>query len=239
MRTDSPFYSHCFDVLHESPLLADLVQETLQDMLLSFHRETWKKNAPAMSSSQTLEHFYLVIAGRLKISRINPDTGRELTIFLLGPGDVFDVICLLDHREHEVIATALDDLEVLCAPLPEAREWIRKHPEFNRTLLPYLGKQIRSLEELASDLSLHDTATRLAKLILRHVDHENLQQELKLINDLSNEELAGMIGSVRVVVNRHLIKLKKEGVLETSRKHMRVKNLHSLASRIEHHLDLH
>jgi len=208
MRADSPFYSNCFDVLHKSPLFADLVQETLQDMLISFHRETWRKNAPAMSSSQTLEYFYLVIVGRLKISRINPDTGRKLTIFLLAPGDVFDVICLLDHREHDVIATALDDLEVLCAPLPEAREWIRKNPEFNRTLLPYLGKQIRSLEELASDLSLHDTATRLAKLILRHVDHENQQQELKLINDLSNEELAGMIGSVRVVVNRHLIKLK-------------------------------
>jgi len=80
----------------------------------------------------------------------------------------------------------------------------------NRTLLPYLGKQIRDLEELASDLSLHDTATRLAKLILRHLDHESQQQqELKLINDLSNEELASMIGSVRVVVNRHLIKLKK------------------------------
>jgi CRP-like cAMP-binding protein len=228
MRTDSPFYSHCFDVLHESPLFAGLCEETLQEMLLSFHRETWKKNAPAMSNSQTLEYFYLIIVGRLKISRINPETGRELTIFLLGPGDVFDVICLLDHREHEVIATALDGLEVLCAPLLEAREWISKHPEFNRTLLPYLGKQIRELEELASDLSLHDTATRLAKLIMRHVDHENHQHDLKLINDLTNEELASMIGSVRVVVNRHLIKLKKEGVLETSRKHMHVKNFNSL-----------
>ncbi len=238
MRTDSPFYSHCFGVLHRSPLFANLDKPTLENMLLAFHRETWKKKSPAMSSSQTLEHFYLVIAGRLKISRINPDTGRELTIFLLGPGDVFDVICLLDHREHEVIATALDDLEVLCAPLEQAREWGKKHPEFNRTLLPYLGKQIRNLEELASDLSLHDTATRLSKLILRHVDHENQQQELKLINDLSNEELASMIGSVRVVVNRHLIELKKEGILETSRKHMHVKNLHSLVSRMEHHLGL-
>ena len=237
MRTDSPFYSHCFDVLHGSPLFADHSETTLQGLLLSFHRETWKNNAPAMSGSQTLEFFYLLIAGRLKVSRINPDTGRELTIFLLGPGDVFDVICLLDPKKHEVITTALDDLEVLCAPLTEAREWIRKHPEFNRTLLPYLGKHMLALEELAADLSLHDTATRLSKLILRHVDHEDQQQELNLINDLSNEELASMIGSVRVVVNRHLNKLKKEGVLETSRKHMRVKNLHSLVSRIEYHLE--
>ena len=239
MRKDSPFYSHCFHVLHKSPLFADLDEPTVENMLLAFHRETWKKHAPAMSSAQTLAHFYLIIDGRLKISRINPDTGRELTIFLLGPGDVFDIICLLDHREHGVIATAIDDLEVLFAPLQKARQWIKKHPEFNRTLLPYLGQQIRGLEELASDLSLHDTATRLSKLILRHVDHEDHGQELKLINDLSNEELASMIGSVRVVVNRHLIKLKKEGVLETSRKHMHVKDLHSLASRIEHRLGLH
>ena len=98
MRTDSPFYSHCFNVLHKSPLFADLDAPTVENMLLAFHRETWKKHAPAMSSAQTLEHFYLVIDGRLKISRINPDTGRELTIFLLGPGDVFDIICLLDFR---------------------------------------------------------------------------------------------------------------------------------------------
>jgi hypothetical protein len=74
MRTDSPFYSHCVDVLHESSLFADLVETTIQDMLLSFLRETWRKNVPAMFSSQTLEHFYLFISGRLKISRINPDT---------------------------------------------------------------------------------------------------------------------------------------------------------------------
>lgn len=184
MRTDSPFYSHGFDVLHESPLFAGLDEPTLDNMLLAFHRETWKKHSPAMTSNQTLEYFYLVINGRLKISRINPDTGRELTIFLLGPGDVFDIICLLDYREHEVITTALDDLEALCAPLLEVQQWVQRHPEFNRTFLPYLGKQIRVLEELASDLSLHDTVTRLSKLILRHVDHDNRHREPKLINDL-------------------------------------------------------
>ena len=236
MRRDSPFYSQCFDVLHRSPLFTDLDESTLENMLLVFHRETWKKNAPAMTSDQTLENFYLVISGRLKISRINAETGRELTIFLLGPGDVFDVICLLDYREHEVVATAIDNLEVLCAPLREARQWVRRHPEFNRTFLPYLGRQIRALEELASDLSLHDTVTRLSKLILRHVDQENHHRDLRLINDLSHEELASMIGSVRVVVNRHLTRLKKEGLLEISRKHMYVKDLHSLLNRIESHV---
>ena len=233
MRPDSPFYSVCFNVLRLSPLFSSLDEKTLQDMLLHFHRETWMKNSPAMDSGQTIDRFYVIISGRMKVCRINPDTGRELTIFLLGPGDVFDVICLLDYQQHEVEVTAIDDLETMCAPLGEVRDWIRQHPGFNRTFLPYLGNQIRSLEELAVDLTLHDTWTRLSRLIIRHIDHKQHQNRLKLINDLSHEELANLIGSARAVVNRHIQGLKKEGILEISRKHIEVKDLHSLLNKIE------
>lgn len=233
MKSTSPFYSHYFNVVCKSPLFSDLDEKTIQNMLLHFHRETWMKNSPAMDSGQTLERFYVLISGRMKVSQIHPDTGRELTIFLLGPGDAFDVICLLDHKEHNVVTTAIDDLELISAPLNEAREWIKRHPEFNRSFLPYLGKQIRNLEELASDLTLHDTWTRLTKLIVRHIDCDQPRKKLTLISDLSHEELANMIGSVRVVVNRHMQTLKKNGILETSRKHYEIKDLHSLVNKIE------
>ena len=233
MRPDSPFYSVCFNVLHLSPLFSCLDEKTLENMLLQFHRETWIKNSPAMDSSQTIDQFYVIISGRMKVCRFNPDTGRALTIFLLGPGDVFDVICLLDYQEHEVETTAIDDLKTMCAPLGDVRDWIGQHSEFNRKFFSYLGKQIRSLEELAVDLTLHDTWARLARLIIRHTDHKQPQNRLKLINDLSHEELANMIGSVRAVVNRHMQGLKKEGILEIRRKHIEVKDLHSLLNRIE------
>ena len=233
MRSDSPFYSVCFNVLRLSPLFSSLDEKTLQGMLLQFHRETWMKNTTGMDSSQAIDRFYVIISGRMKVCRINPDTGRELTIFLLGPGDVFDVICLLDYQEHVVEVTAMDDLETICTSLDDVRNWIRQHPEFNQAFLPYLGTQIHSLEKLATDLTLHDTYTRLIRLIIRHVDHKQHQNRLKLINDLSHEELANMIGSVRAVVNRHMQGLRKEGILETSRKHIEVKDLHSLLNKIE------
>ena len=233
MKPNSPFYLNVVKILCKSPLFSGLEKKTIQNMLLYFHRETWMQNSAAMNSRQTLERFYILISGRMKVSQIHPDTGRELTVFLLGPGDAFDVISFLDHKEHHVVTTAIDDLEVISAPLKKAHDWIETHPEFNENFLPYLGKQIRDLEELASDLTLHDTLTRLTKLIVRHVDHDHSQEGLKLINDLPHEELAHMIGSVRVVVNRHVQTLKKEGILETSRKHLRIKGLHLLLNKIE------
>ena len=121
MRSNSPFYSVCFNTLRLSSLFSSLDEKTLQGMLLQFHRETWMKNSPAMDSSQTIDRFYVIISGRMKVCRINPNTGRELTIFLLGPGDVFDVICLLDYKEHEVEVTAIDDLETMYVPLGDVR----------------------------------------------------------------------------------------------------------------------
>lgn len=238
MKSTSPFYPHYFNVMCKSPLFFGLDEKTIQSMLLYFHRETWMKNSPAMDSKQTLERFYVLISGRMKVSQIHPDTGRELTIFLLGPGDAFDVISLLDHEEHNVVTTTIDDLEVISAPLNKVHEWIEQHPEFNRTFLPYLGKQIRDIEELASDLTLHDTWTRLTKLIVRHIDCDQPRKKLTLISDLSHEELANMIGSVRVVVNRHMQTLKKNGILETSRKHLEIKDLPSMAKKIERRLGI-
>ena len=234
MQPDSPIFATCYKRLQRSPLFAGLDGEILRQMLAAFSFKTWSRKTPAMNSRQTREKFYVIISGRLRVNRINPETGRELTVALLGPGDGFDIISLLDHQEHEVATTALDDLETICTPIDNVRAWIREHPELNRTFLPYLGEQLRWLEELATDISLHDTLTRLVHLILRHT-HPGQRPELELIHDLSHEELAGMIGSVRAVVNRHLQNFKKEGIVETHRNHLVVKNLHALLEKIDEH----
>jgi len=228
MKPDSPFFPRCLNALNQSSLFKNLEDQKLTEMLVSFNRITWAKNASIMTDSQSLKYFYVIVSGRMKVSQINPDTGRELTLFLLGPGDVFDIICLLDEQEHAVQVTALDELEALYAPLGEVRHWIETHADFNKTLLPYLGKQLRSLEELASDLTLHDTLTRLSRLILRYVDIDNPVNKLKLINDLSHEELGNMIGSVRVVTSRQMQKLKEADIIHKDRTKMEIKNLHSL-----------
>ena len=234
MKPDSQFYDHCFKALRKSHLFADLDEKAIQNMLLKFQLETWKHKTPAMDSLDSLKKFYVIISGRMRVCRTNPDSGRELTLALLGPGDVFDIICLLDHREHKVVVTAIDDLEAIHAPIEDVRRWIQEHPELNQTFIPYLARQMRSLEGLATDLAIHDTYTRLARLFLRHTK-PSPTHDLQLIHDLSHEELAKMIGSVRMVVNRHLQKLKEEGLVEIHGHHLAVKDWHALLHSTEHH----
>lgn len=221
------------DLLSHSPLFAGLDDAILDEMLNHFRRETWKQGRQ-VDGQQCGERFHIILAGRLKIGQINPDTGRMVTLFLLQPGDGFDVISLLDGQPDPLIFEARDDLMMLSTPMQEARRWIEEHPDFNRSFLPYLGQQMRSLANLAGDLALHDTETRLARLILRHVYHEEPGNPLRLIHNLSHESLAEMIGSVRVVVNRQLQHWQRDGVVVTRRGELIIKELETLQKKAMH-----
>lgn len=222
-------------VLQKSGLFQNLDGALLNQVLKQISCETWahKRTVPAQNISDRL---HVIIAGRMKITQVNPDTGRMVTLFLLAPGDAFDMLQLLTGRPCDGIVQARDDLDLLTMPMEEMRKLITAHPEINRSFLPYLGKQMRNLADLAGDLALHDTETRLAHLIMRHIDNKDpSHRHLSLINDLSHEMLAEMIGSVRAVVNRQLQHWRKQGIISLDHGHIHIEKLHALLDRAKAH----
>lgn len=203
----------------------EVIQQELQDDIERFGRVvTVKKGEVLMRPQECLEHFFILMEGRVKVSQINFENGKEQILYLLSKGDMYDVITLLDGKIHENVAISLDDVKLLVFPIELFREWIETKPSFNKLFLPYVAKQLREVEALASDLSLYDTLTRLIKLIAHNIETKDGVQTLRLINDLSHEELASMVGTVRKVLNRNLQKLKKEGLIDIKRKQICLKD---------------
>lgn len=218
-------------ILQENNLFKNITPEKLTQFVEELEEEKWPKNTCSLGNNRSLYRFFLMVSGRLKIYRSDPATGREFTLFLLKANDVFDVLCLLESQEHKVYYETLDDVVLLSIPMDRMREWLRQLPELNKTLLLYMARQLRMLEQYASDVTLTDTSTRLAKLILSNVNGSS--NRLELINDLSNDELANLIGSTRAVVNRHLQEFKSDGSLRLGRKKLEINNLKVLLDRLE------
>lgn len=124
-------------------------------------------------------------------------------------------------------------MEVIYTTVQKAREWINQHPDFNRAFLPYLGQQMHTLANQVTDLALYNTEARLARLVLRHLVPGKSPQEIELINDLSQETLASMIGSVRVVVTRHLLHWKQKHIISGKRGSWSVNNIKVLLEKAE------
>lgn len=245
MKKHLPLYTLYRHRLSQSELFRGLSTELLDDMLTHFRFETWNKGLHQDARLAT-ERFYIILEGRLEITKINPVNGKQLTLVILAEGDVYDVLSLMDGQVHQVTPTALDDVKLFSAPIEEVRKWIDEHPDFNKNFMPYLSRIIREKEDLSEDLGLYDTSTRLARLVLRHTQKETHKNngagvadtsgiDLSLLHDLSNEAIARMISSARQVVNQHLQKMKKEGVLHFENHHLLVDDLEKLKQQAEQH----
>ena len=239
MKDSLPLYKTYRHRLSQSELFSGLPLAMLDDMLSHFRFESWNKGS-RHDSRIALRRFYIVLEGRMELIQVNPRTGKQITLLILKEGDGYDVLSLLDGLEHDIIPIALDDLKLLSAPIGRVREWISRHPAFNRNFMPYLGRRIRSREALATDLGLYDTKTRLARLVLRYSllegvpnDSDATGIDVTLLYDLPNEVLAQMIASARQVVNRHLQAMKKEGILHFENHHLIVDDLKKLRQRAE------
>jgi len=169
------------------------------------------------------QKFFFVLEGRVKVYQINFIDAREQTLFILKSGDMYDVITLLDKKPHDNIVEAIDQVKVVEFPIEIVRGWIRSDEQFNSLLFPYIAKQYREIEELALDLSFLDTSKRFLKLLTKNITSESVA-ERELLHNLSHEEIASLIGTVRKVLNRHIQKLKKDGIIDVSRKNIEIRD---------------
>lgn len=216
--------------LEDSPLFAGLGTHALNEIAGGLITETWPRKRQIIGPSQTTQRFRILTRGRVKITGSNSQEGRELTLWLLGPGDAFDIVSLLDGEPHAVSAWALDEVTILSAPMPLFRSWLERFPHLRLAMHRYAAGKLRELTELATGIALHDTSARLAHLLLRYIDttHRSDKPCIDPMLDLPQEELASMIGSVRVVVSRALADMARQGVVSVHNGRLRIESLKRL-----------
>jgi len=219
MRKDSFYYAPSIKVLQETSLFSKTQSEELDDILNHFTPLTLPKKS-TISFSEIEQFFFVVIKGRVKISQLCVETGREYIAEILTQGDVFDTIGLLYSKDEDILVETIDVVWLLKTPVKKARELLYTHPVFNENVFSYFGQKMYELEIFAKELIFYDTSTRLARLIVRYYKEESLD----IIEDLSMETLAKMIGSSRKVVNLHMIALKKDGIITSKDTKLRVVN---------------
>ena len=204
---------------------------TVSEISRHTKRLIFKKGETLFTQGELMRYFYVVIRGKIKSYQLNLNNAKEQTIFIYREGDMFDTIVLLDGQEHDVMYEALEESEVLQMPIEFVRELISTNKELNSKFFPYLARQMRQMEELATDLSLFSTSERLIKLLLQNLDPNNLMK-YKLIQGLSHTEIAKLIGTVRHVVERHLKALKADGTIETKNKNIQIVDARKLLDKI-------
>lgn len=137
------------------------------------------------------------------------------------PGDTFCVASAFQIGHHIVTALAMTDTRLHALDVDTVKNVIREHPSVALSLVIAAGDQMKSLVDLAEALSLKTVTSRLAKFLcdLALTEGMRIGTEIRLHrNRHSEEELASMIGTVRVHISRSLKNLVSAGAIRLDRK---------------------
>lgn len=217
--------------IKETDLFNKMNETDFQEMMEAASLENYNKKLLEKTEVNPNKKLYIILKGRVKCFHYDASKDRKSTIYLLSEGDVFDVLTFLDGGNHNIERECLEEVTLLSIPIEIARGWIKKYPEFSMSLLPYLSDRMRKMEETIADFSVYSTLERLVKLLINNINAEN--GSLSLIKNLTDSEIAELIGTTRSVVNRHLQELRKQGLIESDKKNLVIKDLDKLAKIIQ------
>ncbi len=184
-----------------------------------------KKKQPIYLAGDPGENLYFLKTGRVKISKID-ESGKEFTLTLLEPGEIFGELGLFDDSPRETSAVALENSLICLIKRRDFEKYTSNKPELSFKLSKLMGLRLRQIENRIEELLFRDVPSRLARLLLRLVDQHPRETKhgIRINIKLSQQELANLIGATREITNSVLNQLKKEGLINIESKFIYILN---------------
>ena len=157
---------------------------------------------------------YVIIAGRVRIG-LNAEDGREVTLGLLGPGEVLGEMSMLDGGEVSADATAIEDCTLLAIERARFLRLLRENGDLCLRLMAVLCGRLRQSNAALEEMALLDLPGRLGRVLLRLArDWGNrTPRGLRIEMRLSQRDLAILVGGSREKVNRQLRAWEEAGAI--------------------------
>lgn len=176
------------------------------------------KGAVLFQQGDEGDALYGVIAGLVRISVANA-TGREITLGLMEPGDMFGEIALLDGLPRTAGAQAAEDSVILVIDRPHFFELLEAEPRLARHVIELLCERLRQSTDRFSEHTLLRLDARLARKLqsLAAGHGRAVHGETRIALKLSQSELAQMLGASREAVNKLLQRWSRAGILRHER----------------------
>lgn len=157
---------------------------------------------------------WVVKSGHVKILR-HSRTGRDVVLELLGPGEIFGGVAVIERRPYPATAQATEATVVLRIPADPVIALAERHPAFIRELALMIGRRLRSAHDSVKSLAVDPVEARLAAALLRLAEREGTRgaEGVTLPFPLTRQSLADMTGTTVETAIRVVSRWLKAGTL--------------------------
>jgi CRP/FNR family transcriptional regulator len=196
---------HTDDVLSRAPLFEDLDEDGAKALRSMLAGVELPRGDRLFDEGDAGDRLYVVLEGKIKLTRAASD-GRENLLSVLGPGEMFGELSLFDPRPRTSSAVAVTDVRLAALAHADLLNWLTGRPDVALHLLRALARRLRRANDVTADLVFTDVPGRVAKALLDLAARFGTRQEdgLQVNHDLTQEELAQLVGASRETVNKAL-----------------------------------
>lgn len=200
--------------LSRSHLFEQLAPETLDELIAFSRLQHFAARDVVFFKGDPGDSLYAIVSGRVGITTTS-EGGKEIILNILGPGEVFGEIALLDGKERTAGAMALDPAELLRVDQADFLPFLERNPKLSIRLMRVLCERIRWTSDVIEDTIFLDIPHRLAKRLLTLVSQYGKPTPDGITIDikLSQENLGQMLGVTRESVNKGIRTLEAQGII--------------------------
>jgi len=198
-------------VLKAVPLFASCPDEQLRVLTPVVARKSAPRGTMVMAAGDLTDSLYIVLSGRLKVMMSDAE-GKEVILSILGPGEFFGEMGLIDDSPRSASVVAIEACELLFISKRDFKQSLADNFEMTMAVMRGLVRRLRDADRKIGSLALLDVYGRVARLLLDMSETVNGQK--MVTKRLPKQDIAKMIGASREMVSRVMKDLQLGGYIE-------------------------
>lgn len=220
------------EVLARAGLFQGVEPEAVGALVSALTYHDYARGAVVFHEGEQGDSLYIVLTGKVKVGRRAAD-GRENLLSVMGPSDMFGELSLFDPGPRTATATVIAEGRLARLQHTALRPWITDRPEIAEQLLRVLARRLRRTNDALADLIFTDVPGRVAKALLGLAERFGSPEAdgTRVHHDLTQEELAQLVGASRETVNKALADFAGRGWLRVDSRAVTILDEERLARR--------
>jgi len=198
-------------VLKTVPLFTTFPEDQLRMLTTMVTRKSAPRSTTIMAGGDATDSLYIVLSGRLKVM-MSDSEGKEVILTILGPGEFFGEMGLIDDEPRSATVMTIEPCELLSIAKRDFKKCLAENFEMAMAVMRSLVKRLREADRKIGSLALLDVYGRVARLLLDM--SENVDGEKVVTKRLPKQDIAKMIGASREMVSRVMKDLQTGGYIE-------------------------
>ena len=195
-------------------LFAELDDRELSSVAAVAKTRRYAKDDVVFHADESGDVFCLIKEGKVKVTMISPE-GKEIILSMMGPGDFFGEMALLDNEPRSATVIATETLDLVTIWRSDFLQILSENFSITKKVLAELSRRLRSASNRIESLATMDVYGRLARFLLdlARQNGKMLENGYVAVTRPTHQAIANMIGTSRETVSRLIHDLMKQNLL--------------------------